>query len=471
MTQVSPVRTAPDGTTPIGERLDRLPIVGAHRTITLLIGVGLFFDYFDSNLSGTVSKVLQVEFGIAGTMLMLFLASGFIGQFFGSILLGRMSDVVGRRNAFMINLATYSFFTLLGAFAPSAAWLIATRFLAGVGIGAEQTLADCYLAEVVPARRRGRFIAWAYTIAFCGVPAVGFAALWLAPQEILGLAGWRWVFILGAVGTALVWVLRRRLVESPRWLEARGRTAEADAIVRQMELSAGITPPTTPAGAAAPARPSPRRPGYAALFRPPYLRRTIMLWIFCFLSVTAYYGFGTLAPQVLAVKGFDIVQGLGFTALSFLGYPIGSLLSVPIMDRFERRTLICLSATLMAVSGLGFGLSTAVWMVVLSGFGYTLLSNVFSTASHVYLAEQYPTAFRTTAAGAAYSLSRLSAALLPFLLLPVLRIAGAGWLFALIAACMAVLVATVLTLGDRTTGTSVDLPTSDDEPVLAGRPG
>ncbi|MFY1634203.1 MFS transporter [Solwaraspora sp. WMMB335] len=453
-----------------------MPIISAHRTLTFLIGIGLFFDYFDSNLSGTVSKVLQVEFGVDGNTLKLFLASGFIGQFFGSILLGRLSDITGRRRAFMINLAVYSVFTLLGAFSPNAAWLILTRFIAGVGIGAEQTLADCYLAEVLPARRRGRFIGWAYCIAFCGVPAVGFTALWLAPQTILGLAGWRWVFIIGALGTALIWILRRRLVESPRWLAEQGRTAEAEAIVRGFERQAGIQGQPVTAEPASPATAEParqatvepaqtdpvrlRRPGYRELFGPLYWRRTVMLWTFCLLSVTAYYGFGALAPQVLAVKGFDVVAGLGYTAMSFLGYPIGSLLSVPILDRVERRTLICVSAALMAASGIGFGLAGSTVAVVAFGFCYTLLSNVFSTASHVYLSEQYPTAFRTTAAGAAYSLSRLSAALLPFVLLPILTNAGAGWLFTVIAGCVAIMIATILRLGDRTTGTSVDLPTT-----------
>ncbi|GGM17058.1 MULTISPECIES: MFS transporter [Micromonospora] len=464
----TPVHRPAADTGSIGTRLDRMPIVSSHRTMTMLIGVGLFFDYFDSNLSGTVSKVLQLEFGVGGTSLKLFLASGFIGQFFGSILLGRLSDLVGRRRAFMINLLLYSSFTLLGAFSPNATWLIVTRFLAGVGIGAEQTLADCYLAEMLPAKRRGRFIAWAYSLAFCGVPAVGFAALWLAPRTILGLAGWRWVFILGALGTALIWVLRRRLVESPRWLAEQGRVAEADAIVRRMEAEAGL-PTTTAPVSDVPVRRSPT-PGYRVLFSAPYRRRTIMLWTFCLLSVTAYYGFGTLAPQVLAVKGFDVVQGLGYTALSFLGYPVGSLLAVPVLDRFERRTVICVSAALMAASGIGFGLATNVTMVVVFGFGYTLLSNVFSTASHVYLAEQYPTGFRTTAAGAAYSLSRLSAALLPFVLLPVLTGAGAGWLFTVIAGCVAVMIATVLALGGRTTGTSVDLPAPPaQQPTPAGR--
>src|SRR5690606_34889462 len=210
MAERSDYRSSAATTASIGGRLDRMPIVRAHRTMTALIGFGLFFDYFDSNLSGTMSKVLQVEFGVGGTSLKLFLASGFIGQFLGSIVLGRLADRVGRRRAFMVNLLTYSLFTLLGAFSPNANWLILTRFLAGVGIGGEQPLADCYLAEILPARHRGRFIGWAYSLAYCGVPAVGFTALWLAPRPGPGVAGMRMGSLHCAGGHMLVGILTRR---------------------------------------------------------------------------------------------------------------------------------------------------------------------------------------------------------------------------------------------------------------------
>ncbi|MFC5290557.1 MFS transporter [Actinokineospora guangxiensis] len=446
-----PTRTAPQAAT-ISERMERLPVLTSHRHLTLVIGIGLFFDFFDSNLSGTIAKVLQADFAFDGTALKLMLASAFVGQFFGSIFLGRFADRYGRRRAFMLNLGIYSFFTLLGAFAPNAAWLIVTRFIAGVGIGAENALSDSYLAEMLPAKKRGRFIAWAYTAGFCGVPAVGFAALWLAPQQVAGIDGWRILFVLGALGAAIVWVLRRKLIESPRWLSVQGRDEEADALVRSMEREAGIT---SPAPIPSP-KPTGKRPGVRALLAREYRRRTLVLWTFSVLSVTAYYGFGTLAPQVLAAKGFGIIASIGYVAVSFIGYPIGSLLSVPLMDRFERKTLLAGSAVAMAGFGLGFGLSDEVPLMIAFGIGYTLVSNIFANASHVFLGEQYPTQIRSTAAGMAYSFSRLSAAAIPFALLPVLTTYGAGMLFTVITGCIAVMVVVLLALGDRTTGVEVE---------------
>ncbi|MFJ2828999.1 MFS transporter [Streptomyces sp. NPDC087263] len=446
----------------IGVRLDRMPITPTHRRLTLVVGVGLLFDTFENNLSGTIAKVLQSDFAFGANELKLVLASAFIGQFFGSLLLGRIADRYGRRRAFLVNLAIYSAFSLLGAFSPNAAWLIATRFLAGVGIGAEQTLSDTYLADVLPAAKRGRFIAGAYTLAFCGVPAVGFAALWLVPLSPLGVDGWRWLFVAGSLGSAVVWILRRRLIESPRWLASVGREEEAEQLVSRME--AEVPPGTSAAGAdVVPTAGDAKEVGTTSgvvrmrdVLKPGLRRRTVMLWIFCALSVVGYYGFGSLAPQILAAKGYGIVAGLGYTALSFLGYPVGSALSLPVIDRVERKTLVAVSAAAMAAAGMGFALAGSVALIVVFGFAYTLCSNVFSSVSHVYLSEQYPTAIRATASGAAYSLSKLSAAALPFVLLPVLDSHGPGALFAVIAAAMAVLTVTVLALGDHTTGASVD---------------
>ncbi|MDH6110614.1 putative MFS transporter [Kitasatospora sp. MAP12-15] len=448
------VRTARPAPRPsIGARLDSLPITPVHRRLTAIVGVGLLFDTFENNLSGTISKVLQHQFAFGGNTLKLVLASAFVGQFIGALVLGRVADRIGRRNAFLINLGIYSLFSLLGAFSPNADWLIATRFLAGVGIGAEQALSDTYLADVLPAGKRGRFTAWAYTIAFCGVPAVGFAALWLVPLTPLGIAGWRWLFVLGALGSAVVWVVRRRLIESPRWLASVGRHAEAEHLVAEL-AGPHYRAIAVPSGGAA--EPAPVRARVRDVFSAPLRRRTAMLWIFCILSAVGYYGFGSLAPVILAAKGYSIVAGLGFTALSFVGYPIGSLISVPIMDRVERKLLVAASAIAMALFGLGFAYAGSGELIVLCGFGYTVVSNVFSTVSHVYLAEQYPTSIRAAASGAAYSLSKLSAAALPFVLLPVLQDHGAGPLFAVIAGAMAALTATVLLLGDRTTGEPVD---------------
>ena len=181
-----------------------------------------------------------------------------------------------------------------------------------------------------------------------------------------------------------------------------------------------------------------------------------MLWLLSALEVFGYYGFGTVAPLVLVAKGYSVTSSLLFVALSYLGYPLGSLLAVPIVERIERKYLVMATATFMAIFGLWFGFASSTGQIIAAGFLYSCASNLFSNAYHVYLAESYPTSIRATASGAAYSLSKLVTGALPFVLLPVLDAGGATPVFSVVAVAMALLVVNVGVLGQRTKGRSVD---------------
>ena len=127
-------------------------------------------------------------------------------------------------------LLVYSLFTLGGAFAPSAGWLVVTRFLAGIGIGAELVVIDTYVSEMVPSSARGRYVAITQTVGFSAVPIVAILVRLLVPTHFL-LEGWRWVMVIGSLGSALAWYFRRSLPESPRWLVSRGRHEEAERVL------------------------------------------------------------------------------------------------------------------------------------------------------------------------------------------------------------------------------------------------
>ncbi|WP_326834224.1 MFS transporter [Amycolatopsis rhabdoformis] len=449
----NPLDTAEPGTAAVAARLDRLPVTRTHRRATVAVGLGLFFEFYEVFLTGTISAVLVSEFKLSKAALPPLLASTFLGMFFGALLLGRLADRFGRRGAFLLNLGLYSFFSLLGAFSGSAIMLLITRFFAGVGLGAEPPLADTYLTDLLPARKRGKLIAWAYTLAFCGVPVVGFLAKGLTEGSFLGLAGWRWLFVIGALGAGVVFLLRRGLPESPRWLHSVGRTQEADTVIRALEAEAGR--PAEPAAAPVAARPA-RKASVRELFGPVYRRRTIMMTIFHVLQTIGYYGFGTMVPLVLAAKGYPVSQSLLFTALTFLGYPVGSALSLPLVERLERKHLVVGSVLAMAVFGLAFGLANSIALAIAFGFIYTAISNVFSNAYHIYQAEIFPTALRSTASSGTYSISRLASGVMPFVLVPLLASSGATTLFVVIGAALVLVALNIAILGPRTTGRSVE---------------
>ena len=438
----------------IAARLNRLPATRTHRHATVIAGIGSFFDLFDIFLAGVLATVLTQQFALDRLWLPAALSSAFVGMFIGATVLGRFADRFGRRTAFLLNLAIYSAFTLVGAFSVNATMLIASRFIAGIGIGAELTLVDAYLSELLPARLRGRYTAWAYTLGFIGVPAAGLLGRILVPRTPFGIDGWRWLFVAGSLGAVIVWFVRRRLPESPRWLESVGRAAEADAIVTQIEKEAAIDAPPSASSeqAANVSRPS----GLSVLFSGEYRSRVIMLGVFHVFQTIGYYGFGTLVPLVLASKGYSIVTSLTFTTLTFVGYPVGSALSLPIIERLDRKWLIVGSAFFMSVLGIGMGYSTSPVAIVVLGFLYTTVSNVFSNGLHIFQVEIFPTSVRATAAGLCYGLSRLSSAAMPFVLLPVLERWGAGPMFVVVATALWIVMFDVALFAPRTTGRSLE---------------
>jgi putative MFS transporter len=453
----------------IAARLNRLPPTPTHRHATIIAGIGTFFDLFDIFLAGVLGAVLTQQFALDRLSLPAALSSAFVGMFIGAIVLGRFADRFGRRTAFLLNLGIYSVFTLAGAFSVNATMLIVSRFLAGIGIGAELTLVDAYLSELLPARLRGRYTAWAYTLGFLGIPAAGLLGRVLVPLEPFGVEGWRWLFVAGSLGAVIVWFVRRRLPESPRWLESVGRTAEAEAIVERMEqeVGEGVRLPPSRSALRRPGKPDTtdvrlkpdtavKRLSLSSVIRGQYRSRMIMLGVFHVFQTIGYYGFGTLVPLVLAAKGYSIVTSLTFTTLTFIGYPIGSALSLPMVERVDRKWLIAGSASLMSVLGVGMGYSSSPVAIVVLGFLYTAISNIFSNGLHIFQVEIFPTAVRTTAAGACYGLSRLSSAAMPFVLLPVLERWGAGAMFVVVATALWIVIIDVAFFAPPTTGRSLE---------------
>lgn len=452
----APQHGVPDVT--LGSFMDDMPVGSLHRFIVWIVGIGLFFDMYEIFLVSSIGSALQNEYGLDAHSLAfkLLLASAFVGMFFGSLCLGSLADRIGRRRAFLLTLVWYSAFSLLAAFSVNATMLVVCRFLTGVGVGAIYPVSDSFLSEILPKDRRGRLAAWAYTTSYIAVPLVGFLAVWLNPLHLGGVAGWRLILAIGALGAVVVLAVQHRLPESPRWLLAQGRANEAYATLRRFAESAGVRMPQRFAEPKVRQRPLGIGERFALLRRAPYGKRYFMLTVFHLFQGFGYYGFGTLAGAVVKSRGFDVTGSTLFVALSFLGYPIGSLLSVPLLNWIERRTLVIVSLVSIAVFGLGFAYSDNSALIVFFGVLTTCASNVFSNAYHVYQAEIFPASVRSTAIGTTYSLSRIVSAALPFVLLPVLTQHGPMAMFGVISTALAIVAIAVRALGPLTTRRSQD---------------
>jgi len=392
----------------VAARLERLPLSGFHRRFITLISLGGWFDFFDIFMMAYLGAALQQSGFMSREEFGLTLAAGFVGMFFGTVLFGMGSDRFGRRTAFIFMLLIYSLFTLLGAFAPDAHWLMAARLLAGVGIGAELVVIDTYVTEMMPSRVRGRYVAITQVAGFTAIPAVAFLSRWLVPTH-WQLDGWRWVMIIGAAGAVLVWWLRRALPESPRWLESQGRHAQAEAIMSAIEAEVERDTGPLPKPAAAPPLPT-ATPRVAELLRPAYRNRTLLLLGFHLLQTIGIYGFANWAPTFLLSQGKTLGQSLEYGLWIALVSPVGPVLGLLTTERFQRRSALVALPLLMAAIGFLFPLAESGLEIVGVGAAITIFSYWFSAVLHAYQAELFPTRLRATGVGFTYSLSRLSAA-------------------------------------------------------------
>ncbi|NKQ52850.1 MFS transporter [Amycolatopsis sp. K13G38] len=415
------------------------------------MGIGTYFNFFEVGLGSLLVTLVPAVWVTATLAKALVIGSAFAGELLGALFLAPLSDRFGRRKMFQVNLLAYSGLSVLCIFAPGLAVFVALRVLVGIGLGAELVLVDTYLSELVPARRRGRLLGVAYFIGWLALPTSALLAAFL-PHTLLGMQSWRWLLLFSALGALVVWFTRRRITESPRWLAARGSRAEALAAVANIEATVPGDLPSivehkmVPTGEASRPR----------LLRRPLLGRTVLACVIWACQTIGVLGFSSIAPLVLVHKGFSVVHSLAFTAVGACGYPFGAALTVWIIERFQRKSVLVVSSVLVAVSGAVFGLASTGWLIMVAGLALNVSNVVMGNVSHSYTPELFPTAARTTAAGRTYSLSRLVSAVFPFVTLPVLYAVGAGPLFTVCAALILVMSVSVAVFGPRTNSRQLD---------------
>ena len=191
----------------VGNALDEAKISPLHRRVVALIAAGYFFDVIDFTIFGSlVPYVLSSKFA-TGPEVALVGAATIFGMFIGTAGQGQFSDRFGRRFIYQFNLLLFGVFTILGAFAPSVTLLVICRFIAGIGLGAEQPLCFAYAGEYSPKRIRGRILAIVHFIGGACVWPIGTALVLLLGTTIFPTAPdnvWRTAWIIIGAGALIV---------------------------------------------------------------------------------------------------------------------------------------------------------------------------------------------------------------------------------------------------------------------------
>ena len=445
-------------------RVERLPRSRHMLGLVLRIASGGWFEFYELFMPGFISLGL-IRSGILvlrGTgpfdphAFANFLASFFLGMFISTFGFGFLSDRFGRRVVFIWSMVVYSVAQLFVGILSDALLIDLARFVAGLAVGMQLVNNDSYIAELVPRADRGRYMGAAFIFILTAVPVAAFLSELFVPHDPFGVAGWRYVVLIGAAGGLAVWFLQRRLPESPRWLETHGQAEVADRVVAGIEARVaaerGPLPPPDPS------LPDlvPVRGDWREMFGPFYRARTIVISLFQFCQTIAVFGFTAFVPILLVHKGFTIVHSLTYTAMIVLLTPIGALVGAVLADRIERKWQLVATALLILVAGFGFAAASSVPMVLLTGGLVALGNNWLIAIFHPYAAELFPTRIRASAVGFTFAWSRVSSIFVGFWVADLLASFGPIGVFVMIAAAMLVIIVGIAMFGPKTNGRSLE---------------
>jgi putative MFS transporter len=305
--------------------------------------------------------------------------------------------------------------------------LLLLRFFIGLGLGAELPVAATLISEFSPARIRGRLV-----VLLEAFWAVGWILAALVGTFVVSRseAGWRWALLVGALPALYSVVVRRSLPESVRYLERRGRYAEAEAVVRQLEASAKVPSPAADGGArqesAAPAEPA---AGLSELWRPTHRRSTVALWLVWFGINFAYYGAFIWLPTLLVERGFSLVRSFEFTLVMTLAQLPGYGVAAWLIERWGRRPTLTTFLVGSAGAALLFAVAASPAFILVSGMLLSFFNLGAWGALYAATPEVYPTEVRATGSGWAAGFGRIASILAPLCVPPLLVWNGVGAVF------------------------------------------
>lgn len=434
-------------------RLDSLPVSGFHRKLLLVSGLGWMFDSMDVGIISFVVASLAREWSLRPDEVAWIISIGLLGMLVGAASTGTLSDRFGRRPMFQATLLIFSIATAFSGLAWGLASLIAARFIVGFGLGGELPIASTLVSEFSPAKWRGRMLVilesfWAY-----GWVLAALIAFFVIPQY-----GWRVAFFIGAVPAFYVFVLRRALPESPRFLLSKGRGVEAEEVIRRVERESGVTTrreatgtaflrESKQAGASAAAR-------FLELWSRPYLRRTVMLWVLWFTIVFSYYGIFTWLPTLLSEGGRNLTRSFQYVLIITLAQIPGYFSAAYLVDKIGRKWTLAPYLFLTGVGAFFFRNAGAEAEILFWGSFISFFNLGAWGVVYTYTPELYPTRARGTGAGWAAACGRFGGVLAPLVVGQMLGNWGVGYesVFLLFSAVLMVGALNVLLLGEETAG-------------------
>lgn len=440
-----------------GARLDRLPDCHWHYTLFGMVAFGLLVCWSNA-VGGLILAQLKDIGWTDNSTTATFTAITTAGMFLGALIGGIIGDKIGRKKAFILYELIHILSMIIGAMSPDMNFLIACRFVMGLGLGALLVTLFAGFTEYMPGRNRGT---WSSRVSFIGnwsYPLCSLIAMALTP---LISAEWNWrvqlliPVALSLVATGFAWCY---FPESPRWLESRGRYDEAEAVMQEIEARVikqtgrPLAPVVMEDIAVAP-----KALPYSALFRGMLLQRVVLgAFVLIAMNVVQYTLINWL-PTIFMTKGINLKDSIVLNTMSMFGAPFGIFIAMLVMDKIPRKVMGVGLLIIIAILGYVYSLQSSMLMITLLGFFLiTFVYMYVCYASAVYVPEIWPTEARLRGSGLANAIGRISGIAAPYAVATLLNNYGVTGVFILLSVVSIVVAAAIAIIGVETKGASVE---------------
>lgn len=387
----------------------------SHTRLIIGIGIAWLFDAMDVGMLSFVIAALHKEWQLSTVEMGWIGSVSSIGMAVGAILFGMMADRFGRKAILILTLLVFSIGSGISAFATGYGIFLVLRFIIGAGLGGELPVASTLVSESVPVEKRGRSV-----VLLESFWAAGWLLAAIISYFVMPIWGWRVAIFATGLAGLYAFYFREGIHESRAFKK-----------VARPGLIKTLT----------------------TLWRPPYVRSTLMLWIVWFMVVFSYYGMFLWLPSVMVLKGFSLINSFGYVLIMTLAQLPGYFVAACLIEKWGRKTVLSLFLLGTAGSALGFGMATSLPMLLTAGMLLSFFNLGAWGALYAYSPEQYPTIVRSSGSGMAAGIGRIGGIVGPLL---VGHLLGANWsvtgIFGIFTASILIAIVAIIFLGKETMG-------------------
>ena len=387
----------------------------SHTRLIIGIGIAWLFDAMDVGMLSFVIAALHKEWQLSTVEMGWIGSVSSIGMAVGAILFGMMADRFGRKAILILTLLVFSIGSGISAFATGYGIFLVLRFIIGAGLGGELPVASTLVSESVPVEKRGRSV-----VLLESFWAAGWLLAAIISYFVMPIWGWRVAIFATGLAGLYAFYFREGIHESRAFKK-----------VARPGLIKTLT----------------------TLWRPPYVRSTLMLWIVWFMVVFSYYGMFLWLPSVMVLKGFSLINSFGYVLIMTLAQLPGYFVAAWLIEKWGRKTVLSLFLLGTAGSALGFGMAASLPMLLTAGMLLSFFNLGAWGALYAYSPEQYPTIVRSSGSGMAAGSGRIGGIVGPLL---VGHLLGANWsvtgIFGIFTASILIAIIAIIFLGKETMG-------------------